>query len=95
MVDNCVDDWQIAMTWERVTQVLTEVVVCLIHCPPFLIPQQPKNTDVLNDIASEYLKLKTENHHKSVQNRSFESLIENLLDKIVFVQAGVVFVKFK
>ena len=34
MIDNCVEDWRIAMTWQRITQVLVEVIVCFIHPVP-------------------------------------------------------------
>ncbi|XP_063727550.1 small conductance calcium-activated potassium channel protein 2-like isoform X2 [Symsagittifera roscoffensis] len=34
MVDNCVDDWQIALTSDRISQITAEIVVCSIHTPP-------------------------------------------------------------
>lgn len=34
MIDNCVEDWRIAMTWQRITQVIVEVIVCIIHPIP-------------------------------------------------------------
>jgi len=34
MIDNCADDWRIAMTWRRVAQITTELVVCAIHPIP-------------------------------------------------------------
>jgi potassium intermediate/small conductance calcium-activated channel subfamily N protein 3 len=34
MIDNCVEDWRIAMTWQRITQILTELFVCFIHPIP-------------------------------------------------------------
>lgn len=34
MIDNCVEDWRIAMTWQRITQVVVEVVICFVHPIP-------------------------------------------------------------
>jgi potassium intermediate/small conductance calcium-activated channel subfamily N protein 3 len=34
MIDNCVEDWRIAMTWQRITQISTEMTVCFIHPIP-------------------------------------------------------------
>jgi potassium intermediate/small conductance calcium-activated channel subfamily N protein 1 len=34
MVDNCIDDWLIAMNNQRVLQIFTEVFICLIHPIP-------------------------------------------------------------
>ncbi|XP_075256026.1 uncharacterized protein LOC142348538 isoform X2 [Convolutriloba macropyga] len=34
MVDNCVDDWQIALTSDRISQITAEIIVCSIHTPP-------------------------------------------------------------
>ena len=34
MIDNCVEDWRIAMTWQRISQVLVEVIVCFVHPIP-------------------------------------------------------------
>ena len=34
MVDNCVDDWQIALTGDRIAQIAAEIIVCSIHTPP-------------------------------------------------------------
>ena len=34
MIDNCADDWRIAMTWQRIIQIGTELLVCAIHPIP-------------------------------------------------------------
>ena len=34
MIDNCADDWRIAMTWQRITQILTELLICAVHPIP-------------------------------------------------------------
>lgn len=34
MIDNCADDWRIAITWQRVAMILMELVVCAIHPIP-------------------------------------------------------------
>ena len=34
MIDNCVEDWRIAMTWQRNTQIIVEFIVCIIHPIP-------------------------------------------------------------
>ncbi|XP_022240273.1 small conductance calcium-activated potassium channel protein-like isoform X2 [Limulus polyphemus] len=34
MIDNCADDWRIAMTWERITLILLELTVCGVHPVP-------------------------------------------------------------
>lgn len=34
MIDNCLDDWRIAMTWQRVLQIGAEVLICAIHPIP-------------------------------------------------------------
>ncbi len=34
MIDNCVEDWRIAMTWQRITQVIVEMILCIIHPIP-------------------------------------------------------------
>lgn len=34
MIDNGAEDWRIAMTWRRISNILLEVVVCSIHPPP-------------------------------------------------------------
>nr|XP_006818325.1 PREDICTED: small conductance calcium-activated potassium channel protein 2-like isoform X2 [Saccoglossus kowalevskii] len=34
LVDNCADDWRIAMTWQRNTLITMELVVCAIHPIP-------------------------------------------------------------
>ncbi|KAF6208579.1 hypothetical protein GE061_017037 [Apolygus lucorum] len=34
MIDNCADDWRIAMTWQRIAQITTELVICAIHPIP-------------------------------------------------------------
>ncbi|CAF0727140.1 unnamed protein product [Didymodactylos carnosus] len=34
MIDNCVDDWRIGMTWQRVLQIGAEVSICAIHPIP-------------------------------------------------------------
>lgn len=35
MIDNCADDWRIAMTLKRIGQILAELVICIIHPIPF------------------------------------------------------------
>ena len=34
MIDNCADDWRIAMTWQRITQIGLELAICAIHPIP-------------------------------------------------------------
>uniref|UniRef100_A0A6G1SFL5 Small conductance calcium-activated potassium channel protein n=1 Tax=Aceria tosichella TaxID=561515 RepID=A0A6G1SFL5_9ACAR len=34
MIDNCADDWRIAMTLKRIGQILLEMLICLIHPIP-------------------------------------------------------------
>lgn len=34
MVDNCIEDWRIAMSWKRVAQIATEFTICAIHPVP-------------------------------------------------------------
>ena len=34
MIDNGVEDWRIAMTWQRISQILVEMVVCFVHPIP-------------------------------------------------------------
>ncbi|XP_044729899.1 small conductance calcium-activated potassium channel protein 2 isoform X3 [Chrysoperla carnea] len=34
LIDNCADDWRIAMTWGRTCQIATELLICAIHPIP-------------------------------------------------------------
>lgn len=34
MIDNCADDWRIAMTWQRMSQIGLELLICAIHPIP-------------------------------------------------------------
>ncbi|XP_043496095.1 small conductance calcium-activated potassium channel protein isoform X3 [Polistes fuscatus] len=34
MIDNCADDWRIAMTWQRISQISVELLICAIHPIP-------------------------------------------------------------
>jgi potassium intermediate/small conductance calcium-activated channel subfamily N member 3 len=34
MTDNCADDWRIAMTWQRISQIGLELGICAIHPIP-------------------------------------------------------------
>ncbi|XP_049766390.1 small conductance calcium-activated potassium channel protein [Schistocerca cancellata] len=34
MIDNCADDWRIAMTWQRITQISLELAICAVHPIP-------------------------------------------------------------
>ena len=34
MIDNCADDWRIAITWQRVGLILMELAVCTVHPIP-------------------------------------------------------------
>lgn len=34
MIDNGAEDWRIAMTWRRISNILLEVAICSIHPPP-------------------------------------------------------------
>lgn len=34
MIDNCADDWRIAMTWQRMAQIGTELAICAVHPIP-------------------------------------------------------------
>ena len=33
-IDNCVEDWRIAMSWQRTVQIAAELLVCAIHPIP-------------------------------------------------------------
>lgn len=33
-VDNCVEDWRIAISWKRLSQLMTELLVCVVHPIP-------------------------------------------------------------
>lgn len=34
MVDNCIEDWRITMSWRRIGQIVLEMCVCAIHPLP-------------------------------------------------------------
>uniref|UniRef100_A0A1Y1K3S0 Calmodulin-binding domain-containing protein n=2 Tax=Photinus pyralis TaxID=7054 RepID=A0A1Y1K3S0_PHOPY len=34
MIDNCADDWRIAMTWQRIGQISMELAICAVHPIP-------------------------------------------------------------
>ncbi|TRY67586.1 hypothetical protein TCAL_03736 [Tigriopus californicus] len=34
MIDNCADDWRIAMTWQRMVQIMIEMLICAVHPIP-------------------------------------------------------------
>ncbi|KAK0090741.1 hypothetical protein PV325_006300 [Microctonus aethiopoides] len=34
MIDNCADDWRIAMTWQRISQISIELIICAVHPIP-------------------------------------------------------------
>ncbi|XP_055715651.1 small conductance calcium-activated potassium channel protein [Phlebotomus papatasi] len=34
MIDNCADDWRIAMTWQRMSQITLELCICAVHPIP-------------------------------------------------------------
>ncbi|RWS28975.1 small conductance calcium-activated potassium channel protein-like protein [Leptotrombidium deliense] len=34
MIDNCADDWRIAMTWQRISGIMMELIVCAVHPIP-------------------------------------------------------------
>ena len=34
LIDNCADDWRIAMTWQRMSQITFELVICAVHPIP-------------------------------------------------------------
>lgn len=34
MIDNCADDWRIAMTWQRISQITLELCICAVHPVP-------------------------------------------------------------
>lgn len=34
MIDNCADDWRIAITWQRIGMILMELAVCAVHPIP-------------------------------------------------------------
>ncbi|KAG8225984.1 hypothetical protein J437_LFUL005338 [Ladona fulva] len=34
MIDNCADDWRIAMTWQRIAQIVLELAICAVHPIP-------------------------------------------------------------
>jgi potassium intermediate/small conductance calcium-activated channel subfamily N protein 3 len=50
MIDNCVEDWRIAMTWQRVTQISAEMFVCFIHPIPGDFSFEWTNKPTTNDI---------------------------------------------
>lgn len=35
MIDNCADDWRIAMTLKRIGQIILELIICVIHPIPY------------------------------------------------------------
>jgi len=47
VVDNCIDDWRIAMSVRRVLQLTLELVICSVHPPPgaFYFEWQPVYDD--------------------------------------------------
>jgi potassium intermediate/small conductance calcium-activated channel subfamily N len=34
LIDNCADDWRIAMTWQRMSQISFELLICAVHPIP-------------------------------------------------------------
>lgn len=34
MIDNCADDWRIAMTWQRIVRIAIELITCAVHPIP-------------------------------------------------------------
>ncbi|XP_053206884.1 small conductance calcium-activated potassium channel protein 2-like isoform X2 [Panonychus citri] len=34
MIDNCADDWRIAMTWQRIGSIMVEILICAVHPIP-------------------------------------------------------------
>ena len=54
LVQNCVNDWRIAMTWQRIFQICFELVICAVHP----IPGEPyffwKN-DIINAVGSRWV----------------------------------------
>lgn len=34
MIDNCADDWRIAMTWQRISTIGLELFICAVHPIP-------------------------------------------------------------
>ena len=34
MIDNCADDWRIAMTWQRMMLIGVEIAICAVHPIP-------------------------------------------------------------
>ena len=34
MIDNCADDWRIAMTWQRMMLIGVEIAICAVHPVP-------------------------------------------------------------
>jgi len=34
VVDNCIEDWRITMSWHRIAQIATEMLICAIHPVP-------------------------------------------------------------
>lgn len=34
MVDNCVEDWRISMSWRRIFQIMMELIICAVHPLP-------------------------------------------------------------
>nr|XP_053646455.1 small conductance calcium-activated potassium channel protein-like [Cherax quadricarinatus] len=34
MIDNCADDWRIAMTWQRIARISMELIICAVHPIP-------------------------------------------------------------
>ena len=50
MIDNCVEDWRIAMTWQRITQITVEMIICFIHPIPGDFYFEWTNRPITNDI---------------------------------------------
>ncbi|CAO1420117.1 unnamed protein product [Diamesa hyperborea] len=58
MIDNCADDWRIAMTWQRMSQIALEITICAIHPIPgehyfsWTTKLANKNKELLTKIVS-------------------------------------------
>jgi potassium intermediate/small conductance calcium-activated channel subfamily N protein 3 len=57
MIDNCADDWRIAMTWQRMTQIGAEMAICAVHpIPgPYYFLWTTKRSNHGGDIASQWV----------------------------------------
>ena len=53
MIDNCADDWRIAMTFRRMAQIAIELLICAVHPIPgdYQFDWETKRPNHDNDIC--------------------------------------------